>query len=60
MLEDNYPYDAKNEKCHLKADNVAAYINSSVNLTQDETELAAWLYHNSAISVGMNAMLLQV
>ncbi|CAH8510989.1 unnamed protein product [Schistosoma intercalatum] len=59
MLEDNYPYDAKNEKCHLKADNVAAYINSSVNLTQDETELAAWLYHNSAISVGMNAMLLQ-
>ncbi|CAH8481752.1 unnamed protein product [Schistosoma turkestanicum] len=59
MLEDNYPYDAKDEKCHLKVDNVAVYINSSVNLTQNETELAAWLYHNSAISVGMNAMLLQ-
>ncbi|XP_018649821.1 cathepsin F (C01 family) [Schistosoma mansoni] len=59
MLEDNYPYDAKNEKCHLKTDGVAVYINSSVNLTQDETELAAWLYHNSTISVGMNALLLQ-
>nr|AAW25775.1 SJCHGC00511 protein [Schistosoma japonicum] len=59
MLEDNYPYDAKNEKCHLKVANVAAYINSSVNLTQDESELAIWLYHHSAISVGMNALLLQ-
>ncbi|CAH8512671.1 unnamed protein product [Heterobilharzia americana] len=59
MSEDTYPYDAKNEKCHLKNDNIAAYINSSVSLPEDEKELAIWLYHNSTISVGMNAMLLQ-
>nr|CAH8843496.1 unnamed protein product [Trichobilharzia regenti] len=59
MTEDTYPYDAKDEKCHLKISNIAAYINSSVSLPEDENQLAIWLYQNSTISVGMNAMLLQ-
>ncbi|VDQ06966.1 unnamed protein product, partial [Trichobilharzia regenti] len=58
MTEDTYPYDAKDEKCHLKISNIAAYINSSVSLPEDENQLAIWLYQNSTISVGMNAMLL--
>lgn len=57
--ETDYPYDGIDEKCSLKS-NPAAYINSSVAISQDEAQMAAWLAKNGPISIGINANAMQV
>ncbi|KAA3681422.1 cathepsin F [Paragonimus westermani] len=60
MSEEDYPYEAmKEQSCHLRRQNISAYINGSATLPSDEAKLAAWLVQNGPISVGVNANFLQ-
>jgi cathepsin F len=56
--EKDYPYDGVDEKCALKA-NPAVYINSSVAISSNEDDMAAWLAKNGPISIGINANVMQ-
>uniref|UniRef100_A0A0X3PSP8 Cathepsin L n=1 Tax=Schistocephalus solidus TaxID=70667 RepID=A0A0X3PSP8_SCHSO len=54
--EDDYPYKADTKKCSFDRSKARVYINGSAELSQNETELAAWLTENGPISVGINAL----
>ncbi|VDL97863.1 unnamed protein product [Schistocephalus solidus] len=58
--EDDYPYKADTKKCSFDRSKARVYINGSAELSQNETELAAWLTENGPISVGINALPLMV
>jgi cathepsin F len=53
--ETDYPYDGKNDKCTFAKRDVEVYINDSVKVSENETEMAAWLFKNGPISIGINA-----
>jgi cathepsin F len=53
--EKDYPYDGRGRACSFKKDLVKVYINDSVEISQDEDQIAAWLFQNSPISIGINA-----
>lgn len=57
--EKEYPYEAEDEKCEFKKSDVRAYINSSVSISQNETEMAIWLVKHGPISIGINANAMQ-
>ncbi|CAI5450974.1 unnamed protein product [Caenorhabditis angaria] len=57
--EDQYPYDGKGETCHIAREDIAVYINGSVELPHDEVELQKWLVTKGPISIGLNANTLQ-
>nr|CDJ26737.1 cathepsin F-like cysteine peptidase protein [Tityus serrulatus] len=57
--EKEYPYEADDEKCQFKKSDVRVYINSSVSISQNETEMAVWLVKNGPISIGINANAMQ-
>ncbi|XP_078117281.1 cathepsin F isoform X2 [Sander vitreus] len=57
--ETDYSYTGKKQKCDFTTMKVAAYINSSVELSKDEKEIAAWLAENGPISVALNAFAMQ-
>ena len=58
--EQAYPYDGKNEKCHYKSDLAKAQVTGFVEVSKNETEMAAWLVKNGPISIGLNANAMQV
>lgn len=58
--ESQYPYDAAKETCEFDKSKAAVYINDSIVIPSDETKMAAWLYANGPISIGINAMAMQV
>jgi len=58
-LEEEYPYDGAEEKCSFDKTKVRATVNGSVELPQDEHEMAKWLVKNGPISIGINANFLQ-
>ncbi|XP_061643437.1 cathepsin F [Phyllopteryx taeniolatus] len=58
-LESDYSYTGRKQKCDFTSRKVAAYINSSVELSKDENEIAAWLAENGPISVALNAFAMQ-
>ncbi|XP_041653105.1 cathepsin F isoform X2 [Cheilinus undulatus] len=57
--ESDYSYTGHKQKCDFSNRKVAAYINSSVELSKDEGEIAAWLAENGPISVALNAFAMQ-
>ncbi|XP_076667577.1 uncharacterized protein LOC143368587 [Andrena cerasifolii] len=58
-LENDYPYDAKNEECHFAKDKAKVQVVSAVNITSNETEMAQWLVKNGPISIAINADAMQ-
>lgn len=57
--ESDYPYKAKNEKCHFNRTEVKVRISGAVNLTQSEEAIAKWLVKNGPVSAGLNAFAMQ-
>lgn len=57
--EDEYPYEGKEEKCHGDDKLSKATVNGSLELPQDEGQLAQWLVNNGPISIGINANAMQ-
>ncbi|XP_068922513.1 cathepsin F isoform X2 [Petaurus breviceps papuanus] len=57
--EKDYGYEGHKEHCNFAPDKARAYINSSVDLSRDEEELAAWLAENGPISIALNAFAMQ-
>uniref|UniRef100_A0A674CGY4 Cathepsin F n=1 Tax=Salmo trutta TaxID=8032 RepID=A0A674CGY4_SALTR len=57
--ETDYSYTGKKQSCDFTTDKVIAYINSSVELSKDENEIAAWLAENGPVSVALNAFAMQ-
>nr|XP_003707276.1 PREDICTED: uncharacterized protein LOC100880620 [Megachile rotundata] len=58
-LETDYPYDARNEKCHFLKNKAKVQVASALNITNDEKKMAQWLVKNGPISVGINANAMQ-
>lgn len=58
--ENDYPYEGADDKCEFKKDKVKVYINGSVTISTNETEMAQWLVKNGPISIGINANAMQV
>lgn len=50
--EDAYPYKAKNGTCHLVRQEIAVYINDSVEIPRNETIMEAWVALKGPLSVG--------
>ncbi|XP_061785132.1 cathepsin F [Nerophis lumbriciformis] len=57
--ESDYSYSGHKQTCDFASKKVAAYINSSMELSKDESEMAAWLAENGPISVALNAFAMQ-
>lgn len=57
--EEDYPYDAQDEKCHFNQSLVKVHVVNAVNISQDESEMAGWLVKNGPISIGINANAMQ-
>ncbi|XP_053305564.1 cathepsin F [Spea bombifrons] len=57
--EQDYSYQGHKESCSFSTGKVSAYINSSVEISNDETQIAAWLAKNGPISIALNAFAMQ-
>ncbi|XP_042637470.1 cathepsin F [Orycteropus afer afer] len=57
--EEDYSYQGHMQACSFSADKAKVYINDSVELSQNEGKLAAWLAKNGPISVAINAFGMQ-
>ncbi|XP_018592644.2 cathepsin F [Scleropages formosus] len=57
--ETDYRYTGHKQSCGFSSGKVVAYINSSVELSRDENEIAAWLAENGPVSVALNAFAMQ-
>ncbi|XP_042296478.1 cathepsin F [Sceloporus undulatus] len=57
--ERDYSYEGYEQRCNFSKDKVAVYINSSVAISRDEKEIAAWLAKNGPISIALNAFAMQ-
>ncbi|XP_010597319.2 cathepsin F [Loxodonta africana] len=57
--EEDYSYHGHLQACSFSAEKAKVYINDSVELSQNEYKLAAWLAKNGPISVAINAFGMQ-
>ncbi|CAL8264198.1 unnamed protein product [Lota lota] len=57
--ETDYSYTGHKDSCDFTSKKVVAYINSSLELSKDEKEIAAWLAENGPVSVALNAFAMQ-
>uniref|UniRef100_A0A8D1EUX5 Cathepsin F n=1 Tax=Sus scrofa TaxID=9823 RepID=A0A8D1EUX5_PIG len=57
--EDDYSYRGHLQTCSFNAEKAKVYINDSVELSQNEQKLAAWLAEKGPISVAINAFGMQ-
>ncbi|CAH1388899.1 unnamed protein product [Nezara viridula] len=58
-LEKDYPYSGRDDQCHFNSSEVRVSITSSMNISNDETDMAKWLVANGPISIGINANAMQ-
>lgn len=58
--ESNYPYTEEDDTCTFKKSEVVVTISGGVNISQDESKMAKWLFKNGPISIGINADDMQV
>merc|ERR1712013_53312 len=58
-LESEYGYDGKDEACQYNRSKVAVRVTGGVEISQNETQMAQWLFKNGPISVGLNANAMQ-
>ncbi|XP_071963197.1 cathepsin L-like [Antedon mediterranea] len=59
MTEKGYPYKGRGADCTFVKSQAQVYINSSVNISKDEGDMAKWLAKNGPISIGINANMMQ-
>ncbi|XP_069812241.1 cathepsin L-like [Dendropsophus ebraccatus] len=57
--EQDYSYLGHKDRCSFTTNKVSAFINSSVEIPKDETQIAAWLAQNGPISIALNAFAMQ-
>uniref|UniRef100_A0A0N4Z0F3 Pept_C1 domain-containing protein n=1 Tax=Parastrongyloides trichosuri TaxID=131310 RepID=A0A0N4Z0F3_PARTI len=57
--EEKYPYTHEKDTCSWDSSLKSVYINDSVVLPKNETDMKVWLFKNGPISVGVNANPLQ-
>ncbi|KAM5138292.1 cathepsin F-like isoform 2-T2 [Mantella aurantiaca] len=57
--EQDYSYQGQKQHCSFSTSKVSAYINSSVEIPKDETQIATWLAQNGPISIALNAFAMQ-
>ncbi|UXI16883.1 ubiquitin specific peptidase [Sarcoptes scabiei] len=57
--EKDYPYDAKDEKCHFNLSESHVRIDSYKELPKNEKSIQQYLYRNGPISIGINANAMQ-
>lgn len=57
--EQDYPYDAEDEKCHFNKSLAKVQLSGAVNISTDETDMAKWLVQNGPIAVALNANAMQ-
>ncbi|RUS89656.1 hypothetical protein EGW08_002577 [Elysia chlorotica] len=57
--EKDYKYDGYDEKCKFDKSDVVVTLSGAVNISKNETDMAAWLYQNGPISIGINAFAMQ-
>ncbi|KAJ1106392.1 hypothetical protein NDU88_003793 [Pleurodeles waltl] len=57
--EKDYNYEGHKQSCSFSTSKVAVFINSSVEISKDEKEIAAWLAENGPISIALNAFAMQ-
>ncbi|XP_076877459.1 cathepsin F [Brachyhypopomus gauderio] len=57
--ETDYSYTGHKQSCDFSVGKVVAYINSSVELSKDENDIAAWLAENGPVSAALNAFAMQ-
>ncbi|XP_078516960.1 cathepsin F [Lissotriton helveticus] len=57
--EKDYDYEGQKQSCSFSTNKVAVFINSSVEISKDEKEIAAWLAENGPISIALNAFAMQ-
>merc|ERR1712000_126023 len=55
MLESEYPYKARDGTCHYDSSKVVARISSWEQVSDDETQMAAYCAKNGPLSIGINA-----
>ncbi|VDP65208.1 unnamed protein product [Echinostoma caproni] len=57
--ETDYPYVAHQQKCMLNKDKFVAYVNTSLRVSQDEVQIAAYMAEHGPLSMALNANMLQ-
>lgn len=57
--ESDYPYEGKNDKCHLSKKKAKVDIDRAVEIPTNETQIAQWLITHGPISIGLNANAMQ-
>ncbi|KAJ0173805.1 hypothetical protein K1T71_010954 [Dendrolimus kikuchii] len=58
-LENDYPYEAGDDKCVYNKTLSKVQISGAVNISSNETDMAKWLVKNGPISIGINANAMQ-
>ncbi|VDP79666.1 unnamed protein product [Echinostoma caproni] len=57
--EIDYPYVGHYQKCMLNKDKFVAYVNTSMRVSQDEAQIAAYMAEHGPLSMALNANRLQ-
>lgn len=57
--EDDYAYDAHAEQCHFEESKAKVFINGSLDIGQDENEIAEALMEHGPLAIALNAAWMQ-